>query len=60
MSPDVTILYDTIRWEEKALLEAGKKKDINIQMVDCKKLFLDLGILNLGNSTQVIERLFVT
>ena len=42
MNPDVTILYDSIRWEEKALLEAGKKKDINIQMVDCKKLALDL------------------
>ena len=42
MSPDVTILYDTIRWEEKALLEAGKKNNINIQMVDCKKLALDL------------------
>lgn len=42
MSPDVTILYDSIRWEEKALLEAGKKKDINIQMVDCKKLALNL------------------
>ena len=42
MSPDVTILYDTIRWEEKALLEAGRKKNINIQMVDCKNLALDL------------------
>ncbi|MDH3277607.1 MAG: lysine biosynthesis protein LysX [Nitrosopumilus sp.] len=42
MNPEVTILYDTIRWEEKALLEAGKKKDINIQMVDCKNLSLDL------------------
>lgn len=42
MSPDVTILYDTIRWEEKALLEAGRKKNINIQMIDCKNLALDL------------------
>ena len=42
MNPDVTILYDSVRWEEKALLEAGKKKDINIQMLDCKKLSLDL------------------
>ncbi|KAG2472170.1 MAG: Alpha-aminoadipate--LysW ligase LysX [Nitrosopumilales archaeon] len=42
MTPDITVLYDTIRWEEKALLEAGKKKNINIQMIDCKKLFLDL------------------
>lgn len=42
MNPDVTILYDTIRWEEKALLEASKKKNINVQMVDCKKMALDL------------------
>ena len=42
MSPDVTVLYDTVRWEEKALLEAGKKNGINIRMVDCKKLSLDL------------------
>jgi [lysine-biosynthesis-protein LysW]--L-2-aminoadipate ligase len=42
VSPDVTILYDTIRWEEKALLEAGRKKDINLQMLDCKNLAIDL------------------
>jgi len=42
VSPDITILYDTIRWEEKALLEAGRRKNINIQMVDCKNLALDL------------------
>ena len=42
MTSDVTVLYDTIRWEEKALLEAGKKKNINLQMLDCKKLSLDL------------------
>jgi [lysine-biosynthesis-protein LysW]--L-2-aminoadipate ligase len=42
VSPDITILYDTIRWEEKALLEAGTKNNINIQMVDCKKLAVNL------------------
>ena len=42
MTTEVSVLYDTIRWEEKALLEAGKKKGTNIQMVDCKKLSLDL------------------
>jgi len=42
VTSDLTVLYDTIRWEEKALLEAGKKKNINLQMVDCKKLSLDL------------------
>ena len=41
-NPDITVLFDTIRWEEKALLEAGQKKNINLQMLDCKKLFLDL------------------
>ena len=42
MNPEVTVLYDTIRWEEKALLEAAKKNNINIKMVNCKKLALDL------------------
>lgn len=42
MTPKITILYDTIRWEEKALLDAGSKKGINIEMVDCKKLALEL------------------
>ena len=42
MNPDVTILYDNIRWEEKALLKAGEEKNINMQMVDCKKLALNL------------------
>ena len=42
MSSGVTILYDTIRWEEKALLEAGKKNGIDIRMVDCKKLSIHL------------------
>jgi [lysine-biosynthesis-protein LysW]--L-2-aminoadipate ligase len=42
VSSGLSILYDTIRWEEKALFDAGKKKDINIKMVDCKNLFLNL------------------
>ncbi len=42
MTPDVTVLYDSIRWEEKSLLEAGKRKGLNIQMIDCRKLALRL------------------
>ena len=42
MSTGLSILYDTIRWEEKALFDAGKKKSIDIKMVDCKNLFLNL------------------
>ena len=55
MTPDVTVLYDTIRWEEKALLEAGKKKGINIQMVDCKKLSLELD-QNIDDFGTVLQR----
>ena len=55
MTPDITVLYDTIRWEEKALLEAGKKKNINLQMLDCKKISLDLD-KNPENYGTVLQR----
>ena len=42
MSSGLSIFYDTIRWEEKALFDSGKKKGINIEMVNCKNLFLNL------------------
>jgi len=42
VSSGLSILYDTIRWEEKALFDAGKKKGVDIKMVDCKNLFLNL------------------
>lgn len=40
--PDITVLYDTIRWEEKALLEAGRKAGIGVRMLDCRSLALNL------------------
>ena len=42
MTSTITVLYDTIRLEEKLLIEAAKKNDIQIEMVDCKKLFINL------------------
>ena len=42
MTTTITALYDTIRLEEKLLIESAKKNDIDLQMVDCKKLFIDL------------------
>ncbi|CAE6496232.1 MAG: lysine biosynthesis protein LysX [Candidatus Nitrosotenuis sp.] len=42
MSPPISVLYDTIRLEEKALVESAKKRGINIQMVDCRNLVIDL------------------
>lgn len=41
-SPTLTILYDNIRWEEKALFEAAKKKGTDVTMLDCKALSLKL------------------
>ena len=42
MTNTITALYDTIRLEEKLLIESAKKNDINLEMVDCKKLFVNL------------------
>ena len=42
MTNTITALYDTIRLEEKLLIESAKKNALNLEMVDCKKLFVDL------------------
>ena len=42
MTTTITALYDTIRLEEKLLIESAKKNEINLKMVDCKKLSVDL------------------
>jgi [lysine-biosynthesis-protein LysW]---L-2-aminoadipate ligase len=42
VSHPITILYDTVRPEEKALTEAAEKLGIKIEMVDCKNLVLDI------------------
>jgi [lysine-biosynthesis-protein LysW]---L-2-aminoadipate ligase len=42
VSSGLSILYDTIRWEEKALFEASRKKGIDAKMVDCKGLSVNL------------------
>ena len=38
----VTVLYDSIRWEEKALANAGPKAGAEVRMVDCRGLAVDL------------------
>lgn len=38
----LTILYDNIRWEEKALYEAAKKRGIEVNNTNCKDLFIEL------------------
>ena len=42
MSNKLTILYDRIRWEEKALYESARKKGIDVTNLNCNNLFIDL------------------
>ncbi|NMJ87170.1 MAG: lysine biosynthesis protein LysX [Thaumarchaeota archaeon] len=42
MSNKLTILFDKIRWEEKALYESARKKNIHVTNVNCNNLFIDL------------------
>ncbi len=42
MSRGLSILYDTIRWEEKALFDAAKEKGVDAKMVDCRNLHINL------------------
>ena len=55
MTSTITVLYDTIRLEEKLLIEAAKKNDIQIEMVDCKKLFINLNE-NIQEFETVLQR----
>ena len=48
------ILYDTIRWEEKALYEAAKKKGFEVENVDCKSLVLRLNDRNSIYKNQIV------
>jgi [lysine-biosynthesis-protein LysW]--L-2-aminoadipate ligase len=50
----LTILYDNIRWEEKALYETAKKKGIEVDNVDCKNLALNLNDRNSKYRGQVV------
>jgi [lysine-biosynthesis-protein LysW]---L-2-aminoadipate ligase len=37
-----TILYDVIRWEEKAIAQAAKKKGVEAHLVDARTMALDI------------------
>jgi [lysine-biosynthesis-protein LysW]--L-2-aminoadipate ligase len=36
------LIYDTIRWEEKAIVSAAEKKGVRVSLVDAKDLVVDL------------------
>jgi len=37
-----SILYDQLRWEEKSLIEAAKKKDVKLGIINCRENSIDL------------------
>ena len=42
-SKSLIILYDSMRWEEKSLYEAAKRKGVeDCHLVDCKDIFIEL------------------
>ena len=53
-SNSLIILYDIIRWEEKALYEAAVKKGIKVENLDCKNMGIDLNDKNSKYSGEVI------
>jgi [lysine-biosynthesis-protein LysW]--L-2-aminoadipate ligase len=40
--PSFFILYDQLRWEEKSLIEAAQKKDIKLQVINCRENSIQL------------------
>ena len=42
MTPDITVFYDAMRWEEKSLMESGRRMGIDLRMADCRKVHLFL------------------
>lgn len=36
------MIYDVVRWEEKAIVEAAKKRDVDLKLLDAKNMVFDL------------------
>lgn len=53
MTDPIIILYDTIRWEEKALLKSCKDNHVDAKMIDCKQLTLELDKENTKNDVTI-------
>lgn len=52
-----TLLYDIIRWEEKAIAEAAKKRGAEVRLVDARELALDVTSSSSGLADHlVLER----
>lgn len=50
------MLYDTMRWEEKSLIEAARKKGVEMESVDVKNLFVRLNGSSNYSGRVVLQR----
>jgi len=50
----IFILFDSLRWEEKSIIETAKKKDIDLKAIDCRELILFLNYENKEFENKVI------
>jgi [lysine-biosynthesis-protein LysW]---L-2-aminoadipate ligase len=53
----LSILYDNIRWEEKALYEAAKKRGIKVNNINCKDL--SIGLNNERESSPYLNKVII-
>ena len=42
LTTSFSLLYDTVRWEEKAMVAAAEKKGVKVNLVDSKDLSITL------------------
>ncbi len=49
-----TLLYDVIRWEEKAIANAAKRKGVDLHLVDARELALDVTAKSSGIADHLI------
>jgi len=57
VTSSLSILYDNIRWEEKALYEAAKKKGIKVNNINCKDL--SIGLNNERESSPYLNKVII-
>jgi [lysine-biosynthesis-protein LysW]---L-2-aminoadipate ligase len=57
VTSSLSILYDNIRWEEKALYEAAKKRGINVNNINCKDL--SIGLNNERESSPYLNKVII-
>jgi [lysine-biosynthesis-protein LysW]--L-2-aminoadipate ligase len=57
VTSSLSILYDNIRWEEKALYEAAKKRGILVNNINCKDL--SIGLNNERESSPYLNKVII-